>query len=333
MSVSPQLPNQSPVRVQAIEWLVTLRDDALEDETLTEFSEWLAQDPSHAEAFSAAELLFKDIVTAAQIETIDTSSQQPVADKPTTANASPWLFSAFGMAAVWLIAVNLIIPSHASLFTDFFSDYHTQTGELREVELSDGSRVLMNTNTAISVNFTATTRKIILEHGQAQFTVAKDTHRPFEVITESLRTQALGTVFDINHSDKTETSILVQEHAVSASLTNSNDPAHRITIKQGQILHHRSGLDLQQPQSVNLSQATAWQQHRLIINDRPLSELIHELERYQTGRVFISDTTLKDLRVSGVFSLTSPADTLRIVCAALNLQQTQIGPWWTVLHR
>ena len=346
MSESLQSPKQSPIQEQAIEWLVKLRDDELDPESFHEFSEWLAESSSHIEAFAAAEQLFKDIVVAAQTETISAPAQQqqtsnvisferqqtPV-KQPPTKSFNSWLVSAFGVAAVWLIAVNLIIPSQANLFSDYFSDYHTETGELRTVQLSDGSRVLLNTNTAISMDFTASTRNIVLHHGQAQFTVAKDSQRPFTVVSDTLRAQALGTVFDVNHPDSAETSVLVQEHAVSANLTDSNDPTHSITIQEGQILHHRKGQALQNPESVNLSQATAWQQHKLIINDRPLTELITELERHQTGRVFISDASLNNLRVSGVFSLDNPQDTLRIICESLNLKQTQIGPWWTVLHR
>lgn len=345
MSESLQSPKQSPIQEQAIEWWVKLRDDDVEPESLHEFSEWLAESTSHMQAFAEAEQLFKDIVEAAQTETLSTPQQQQPnnvvsferqqnpAKPSSTKRLGSWLASALGVAAVWLIAVNLIIPSQANLFGDYFNDYHTQTGELRRVQLSDGSRVLLNTNTAISVDFTASTRNIVLHHGQAQFSVAKDSQRPFTVVSDTLRAQALGTVFDVNHPDNAKTSVLVQEHAVSANLTDSHDPTHSVTIQEGQILHHRKGQALQNPESVNLSQATAWQQHKMIINDRPLTELITELERHQTGRVFISDASLNNLRVSGVFSLDNPQDTLRIICEALNLQQTQIGPWWTVLHR
>lgn len=346
MSDSSASPNPRPVREQAIEWLVILRDDELDEATLQAFSQWLDQDPSHAEAFSAAELLFRDMVTATGIEIKDSHNEEPIADnlinleRPQRAPIhqpsklmKPWLLSALGMAAIWLLAVNLVLPSQTNLFTDFFSDYHTQTGELRTVQLSDGSQVLLNTTTAISVDFTMTTRTIHLHHGQAQFTVAQDAQRPFVVLSNGLYTQALGTVFDVNHPDKVETSVLVQEHAVSTRLTDNQNSSDSVTIQAGQMLRHHQGQSLQQPESVNLSQATAWQQHQLVINDRPLSELIQELERHQTGRIFINDAALKQLRVTGVFSLDNTQETLQIVCAALNLRHTKIGPWWTVLHR
>jgi transmembrane sensor len=47
---------------QAIDWLVKLRDDQLDDRDLDDFAEWLGQAPEHGEAFAVAEQLFNDMV-------------------------------------------------------------------------------------------------------------------------------------------------------------------------------------------------------------------------------------------------------------------------------
>lgn len=69
------------------------------------------------------------------------------------------------------------------------------------------------------------------------------------------------------------------------------------------------------------------------MNDRPLSELIAELDRYRTGRIFISDPSLKNLRITGAFSLANPDETLAKVRQVLALQETRLGSWWVLLHR
>ncbi len=51
------------------------------------------------------------------------------------------------------------------------------------------------------------------------------------------------------------------------------------------------------------------------------------------GRIFLSDAELKELRVTGVFSLDNPDGLLDSVCKALTLKKTRIGPWWVLLHR
>jgi len=221
--------------------------------------------------------------------------------------------------------------------TDFFSDYYTGTGEFRDVELSDRSRLLLNTNSAVSVNFSDDARRIKLHHGQVRFTVAKDRTRPFEVSVDVLSVRALGTVFEVSSLDADESAVIVQEHAVSARIQPATHAEQSLTeqvkVQQGQILRHHNGKPLQSPESVELQQVTAWQNNQLVINDRPLNELITELNRYRTGRIFISNPELQALRISGVFSLEHPDITLSNIQAVLDLKQTRLGEWWVVLHR
>lgn len=329
---------------QAIDWLVKLRDDNLDDSQLDAFAEWLGQAPEHSDAFAAAEQLFNDMVSAADARA-SSATASPAALAPATAQVVPlprstaksakprWLAPVIGIAASWLLAVGLVMPKQAHLFGDYFSDYRTQTGELREVQLSDGSRLLMNTNSSISVDFSADSRRIVLHHGQVRFTVAKDARRPFEVVADHLSVRALGTVFEVYQRDDAETRVMVQEHAVAATLTGGESQSHGVTIAEGQQLNYKPGQPLPQPEAAKLDQATAWQQRRLLINDRPLPELIAELERYRLGRIFVADPALNQLRVSGVFSMDNPDSALATLSQVLALQQTRIGPWWVVLHR
>lgn len=83
---------------------------------------------------------------------------------------------------------------------------------------------------------------------------------------------------------------------------------------------------------IDLAQSSAWQQRRLFISDRPLSEFIAELSRYRIGRIFLADAQLKNLHVTGVFSLDKPDEVLARVRKILSLQETRLGPWWVVLH-
>jgi transmembrane sensor len=242
------------------------------------------------------------------------------------------------LAAAWLLAVILVIPQQSHLLDNYLSDYHTETGELREIQLTDGSRLLLNTNSAVSVEFNESIRQITLHHGQANFTVAKDAHRPFEVVSDGLIVRALGTVFEVYNANSSEISVTVQEHAIAARIqtgtqTTAEQYLASVNVQQGQQLRYHPGGTLNQPEPIELNQTAAWQQHQLFINDRPLSELIAELDRYRMGRIFLSDAKLKNLRVTGVFSLDNPDAVLKSVRKVLALEETRIGPWWLLLHR
>lgn len=326
---------------QAIAWLVCLRDDSLSDAELEAFADWLNRDPLHAEAFTEAENLFRDMVVAGNLSR-EAEAQQPASRQiaPAPFRAAkikpakpkprrPWFAAGFAMAALCLLAIGLIVPHQARLLSDYLSDYRTQTGEIREIQLSDGSRLLMNTNSAVSVAFTAEARQIVLHHGQVRFTVAKDSRRPFEVVADDLTVRALGTVFEVYKTAVEHTEVTVQEHAVAV---RTADRESEVTVAQGQGVSYEPGQPLTHPRVVSVEQS-AWQQHRLVINDRPLAELISELERYRFGRIFLADAALKNLRVTGVFSLDTPDEALSSVRKALALQETRIGPWWVLLHR
>ncbi|ELR70502.1 putative anti sigma factor [Fulvivirga imtechensis AK7] len=79
----------------------------------------------------------------------------------------------------------------------------TPAGMKSTIQLSDGSKVTLNSGSKISYlkTFTDSSRVITLE-GEAFFEVAKDKTRPFSVIANGTTTTALGTSFNINARDQ-----------------------------------------------------------------------------------------------------------------------------------
>ncbi len=351
MPVCEDEPTMPELQKQAFDWLVQLRADQLSESEIHAFADWISLDPRHPEAFAAAEDLLSDMIVAAggtlrhlaastemngdtNISAIQLKPAQPINPKRTRLR---WMAIPLAIAASWLFAVILVMPPQSHMLTAVLSDYHTGTGEFLDVPLSDGSRLLMNTNSAVSVSFNDDNRQIKLHHGQVRFTVAKDQQRPFEVNSGDLTLRALGTVFDVSSLKADESTVIVQEHAVSARIRAAENSASglekHIKVHEGQRLKYQKGLALQEPEVVALEQATAWQHHQLVLNDRPLSELITELNRYRNGRIFLSDADLQNQRISGVFSLDHPDNTLKTLQTALGLKQTRLGAWWVVLYR
>ncbi len=337
----------SEQKKQAIEWLVLLRSDNVSENDLYAFAHWLAEEHAHSVNFAEAEKLYDAMSYAANTPVISEynnvcaemeKNQLPlilsshlihenIPDKHN--KRQRWLISAIAIAAVWLFATCLYFPQQFLLLDKLNSDYYTQTGEIRDISLADGSHILLNTNSAVSLAYDDSIRKVILLHGQARFTVAKDPFRPFEVSIDDLTIKALGTVFQVNRVSN-DIKVTVQEHVVAVSRATSNDTVKITTGQQLNIIFQQA---LQQPREVKLNQVTAWQQRHLIINDQPLGELIKELQRYRHGRIFLADKQLQDLRITGVFSLEDPEAILNSVINVLHLKATWLGPWWVVLRR
>ncbi len=337
----------SETKQQAIDWLVCLRSDEVTDEQQYAFAEWLAEDHSHSEAFNEAEILFQQMTDGLQLHTVaaategfqaeqnsDIASLFPEPKTIYTRQKSPsyWLPTA-AIAAVWLLLVNLYWPQQFSFWHRALSDYHTRTAEFKNIRLADGSRLMLDTNSAISVAYDENMRLLHLHQGKVRFDVAKDS-RPFIVETAGLKVKALGTVFQVHKSADESIQIVVEEHAVKVSTAMSEEFSQAtVVVPSGQQLSYQAGTEMMLPEKIDLKQSSAWQKKRLIINDQKLESLIVELERYRHGRIFLANDEIKNLRVSGVFSLQDPDAVLKNICKVLNLSQTRVAGLWSVLHR
>lgn len=337
--------NLPHLQQQAIEWLIRLRTHELTETETREFADWLSHDPSHAHAFANAEDLFEVMTQAVQIKSADArANPNGVQECAVNATCPPppkrrtirWLAVPLALAAAWLFAVTLVLPEQASLWDAYLSDYHTGTGEQRAIQLADGSRLLLNTGTAVSVDYQDTLRQITLHHGQAQFTVAGDKARPFTVNAGELQVRSLGTVFEVYRKASGDIDVTVQEHAVAASLSTSENTLKKppTLVEQGQQLQYTNGSDrLNPPETADSEFTDAWRQRRVIVRDRPLAELVAEIERYRPGRIFLGGSNLENLRVTGLFSLDDPEAALTKVQKILGLKETRLGTWWVLLHR
>src|ERR1700743_1087200 len=79
--------------------------------------------------------------------------------------------------------------------------YTTGTSERRQVQLSDGSRIWLDSDTWGRAKYTKTARPLILDHGRARFDVAHDVTRPFSVTAGQQTVIAVGTSFDVERLD------------------------------------------------------------------------------------------------------------------------------------
>lgn len=329
-NLQPSIENQS-ARDQAVDWWIKIRDEAADRETLELFKLWLDQDQRHREAFAETEQIFKAFVQeAAQVEAIAPS---PASRIKARRRRVPSILGKAGLAAAacWLLVIHTWLPSSYSILGRLSSDYHTEIGESRNVTLADGSQLLLDSNSAIRIDYSEHSRHVELLYGQARFSVARDTSRPFDVGAGQATIRALGTVFDVYFANG-RTHVMVEQHAVSVMTGNPIIDGPQVKVEEGQQLAYSDGMPFDLPEQIDLEQARAWQQHKMIVTNRPLAEVFAELGRYRSGRILVADPDLGQLRISGAFALDDPQQTMRKICMALNLQAVDLGPWVIVRH-
>jgi transmembrane sensor len=209
-----------------------------------------------------------------------------------------------------------------------FADHVTNVGEQRNVRLDDGSSILMNADTAISVNYSQPMRQMTLHRGQAKFTVSHDPARPFIVEASDGYARALGTVFDVDIRSS-EVVVTTLEGSVEVNTTASPTGSER--VEAGYSIRYDDSGHLAAAQMVDTETETAWQRGKLIFNRRPLGDVALELQRYRQGKIIITNSSLRSLEVSGVFDITDPDAVLDTLQETLSVSVIRM-PFVTIVR-
>lgn len=189
--------------------------------------------------------------------------------------------------------------------SDGSADYRTAIGEHRELTLADGSRLQLDTDTAIDVDFSAHARIIHLRRGRLLLatsgasTGAEHQPPPLMVRTAEGRVQPLGTRFIVRqHSGRTEVVVLEARVALHPS-AGTGEPL--LLIAGQAATFDREGYLEQRAAGPG---DDAWAAGMLIADNMPLIDFLAELARYRSTPL-IADPSLRELRISGTYPLTN----------------------------
>ena len=68
-------------------------------------------------------------------------------------------------------------------------------------------------------------------------------------------------------------------------------------------------------------------QHRLIVKDRPVREVVDALRPYYRGVVILRGDALAAKPLTGTYDLSDPVGALNAVASALGAETYQVSPW------
>ena len=318
----PRPGDDAPVAAQvldaAITWQLELDAGAAPAAVRTAFGAWLEADPEHRRAWR-------------QLCALD-GSLRPLQATPVRAallraprnrhrrTAATVLAGAL-LGGVGLAALEQQMPLAARL-----ADHGTATGERRQFALPDGSRLYLNTRSAVDLAFDAERRALHLTAGEILVETAHATAetRPFVVLTADGALRALGTRFVVRKLEH-GTLLTVVHSAVAARPARRTDEQR---IGDGErALVHADGVD---PAAPAPADADAWRDGMLVVEDAPLAEIVAELGRHRRGHVGV-DAAVANLRVTGTFSLDDTGLALQALADGLGLRLLRRGPWWLTL--
>lgn len=330
-------PLQARVLDEAAEWLMRLHDSGATDADRAACERWRQADPQHALAWERAERLL------GKLGGLPAALAMPALDRPRSHRAQRRATVA-RLAALLAVAPAGWLAWQAWYAADqrgWGADLRTATGERRTEHLADGSRLLLDTASAVDIRFDGALRLLTLRQGAISIETAADTatpHRPFVVDTAHGRLRALGTRFTVRQeggrADGGPVRLAVTEGAVEVTLRGAASPA--LVVQAGQQTVLTAGGVAGQvtaPQPLQ-PEATAWTHGMLMADAMPLAAFCAELSRYRPGLLQCAPE-VRALRVSGSFPLGDTDRTLTMLASTypVDVQTRMRGYWITVVAR
>ena len=310
---------------QAIVWLVTLQSGAVNEADRRAYAAWRNADAKHEQAWQRLNTLGQDLRISGDhvappllrsiLRSTDGNTRRMVLRSLVGLGVIGGSTVAIHKQAVWQTAT---------------ADHRTATGEQRNIVLADGTRVMLNTATAIDVRFNEKLRQIVLLRGEIMVTTAKDAFgRSFEVATDNGSIRSIGTRFTVRHNlvgSSSTTAVAVMEGAVNIAATGGD--AVRVNADEQ---NHFTALSVLTPFALDAAIA-AWTDGVLVVERMRLADFINELDRYRKG-VLRCDPAVADLLVSGSFPLDDTDAVLDLLSETLPLQINHLTRYWTTARK
>lgn len=235
-----------------------------------------------------------------------------IAHYPSVRPGSHRLFGVAVMAAVISVLVALMTGDASRLWLGPPQLITTSYAQLRTVHLQDGSMIYLNSGTQMRVRYSPSSRLVELMQGEALFKVAHDSAWPFRVRAGAADILDVGTQFDLDRAaDRTTITVLqgeveVLRHDTAANVRSGSPPYTpplALQLQAGQEVQVGPAIIAPQVVTADVRHATDWLHRNISFDDRPLGEVMTEINRYAPVQVVIEEPSLRKLRVSGVLDV------------------------------
>ncbi len=307
----PRLPDE--IVDAAIMWSIrlgrTVDADRVAPTVLRAFERWRQGDPRHAQAWNRVASLqtaFSDIPPQLALNVLQSAPANRAA--PAAGRARRGALKLLSLSAVALFA-GISAYDHAP-WQRLLADASNTSDKPQTMHLDDGSAIVLNLDSAISIDMRGAQRRIVLRRGEIMISTGADAQsaarRTFWVDTPFGTMQALGTRFVVR-LERERARIAVQEGAVELHPADGSAAAvvaagdSRWLSDSGTLAAPAQGLD-----------STAFADGVIAGKNMRLGDLIAELARYRSGRLSC-DEAVADLRLSGIFHINNTEQALQFL--------------------
>lgn len=327
------------IAAEAAVWLARLHGPSRTPQMEQEFRAWQARSAVHREAFERCTDVWQDIPRIG----LATAYESAASRRAGLARARPrWREAAWRWGTASAVAGAAAVAAVLVLNWRSENAFTTKVGEQRLVVLEDGSRMLLNTDTRIRINFVAAQRTVEVRNGEAFFEVAKDARRPFVVRVAGSEVVAVGTAFGVRYAPGSragdELAVTLVEGQVNVRPAGQRNaaalaPQRPVAMKAGDrlLLDRQARLPaaavVAHVDRPNVEHVMAWKRSEAMFDNLPLVDAVAEINRYnRTPIVLLDGLESAGLLVSGVYRTSDAAGFANAVAQLHGLKvQEQAG--------
>lgn len=312
MTVDRQPAPLSRAEEEAVQWLSRLREDPRRHQTA--FEDWYSASTENADAYDR---------TVGSWETAGGITKEQAS---MFGSRRVWGYALAAVAAA--VALFMIVggarsPAGVGPGPDREQAIAavTKVGEIRTIALDDGSKVTLDTQSAIRASLDPAKRQIQLLRGRARFDIATET-RPFIITTDTGTVTSGGGVLDVASIDgRTEVGL----RRGTAGLQSLNRSAVPFQIAPGMRVVARRDGTIAPPERMGMSDGR-WTAGMLSFEDTPLATVLATANRYSDTQIVLTDAKLETLRFTGTIKATDTLGLARMIAAMFNLKLGTSNP-------
>jgi transmembrane sensor len=325
MSAAPASDEMPPLertvaRAAAV-WLVRLHGQGSARD-IAACNRWREADPAHEQAWQRAQRVNAKFGVVPPGLGMSTLGRKRRIDRRAALKAM----------TVLLVAGTSSYAIHRSApWRQWMSDERTAAGERRSIVLADGTRLELDTATAVDIAFSATERRLILNAGTILVQTGPDRHslagayRPFIVQTRNGGIRALGTRFVVGDAPGGDSATRVAVLESRVEITPDAAPQTKRIIDAGQQTYFTAtGIA---PATRADPHVADWANGVLVADRMRLGDFIAELGRYRPG-ILRCDPAVADLRITGAFQLDNTDSILAALPETLSVQLVYRTRYW-----
>lgn len=327
-------PDTLALHEAAAEWLVRRQDASWSDADEEELHAWLAARPAHRQAYSRVSRTWEDLsqaprpALASDAQAASRSSPRLPRRASRKASVRPGFWGALlgqpGFSKTFAAAcAALVVGGGYGWYRwdntpGYVLSVSTAAGEVRQLDLPDGSHVALNFGSTLEVRYYPRRRELVLNQGEGFFEVAPDAGRPFTVDARRSRITVVGTAFNVRNTPE-EVIVKVSHGRVRVQPDRDQArPELSLGAEQGVTLDARNATH--QAVTAVPDGVGGWRTGRLVYRRTPLGEVAQEVAQYLGKPVALDNPGLKSLPVSGFAATNAPAAFLEALPDLLPVQ-------------